>query len=204
MSDCPSRQSQAYRARIRERYAERTHAEAQLAALQTAAPQDNDPALLDALPTAAAVLADAPERIKAALIDAFGIQAFYNKDMNQVTIWASLTDATPAAQRYIQDPDLSCTKYSPQPESSPVSLGSRSRERRETAAEAHVTNRLRHRAGRAGRVQVPAGARNPPRRGRRWLSAGAGRAGACGSSRPGASRRARTTPTSGKWARTGR
>jgi site-specific DNA recombinase len=92
--------AQAYRARIRERYAERyaerIHAEAQLTALDTAAPaQDNDPTLLDELPVVAAILDDAPERIKAALIDAFGIQALYNKDMNQVTIWASLTDDTP-------------------------------------------------------------------------------------------------------------
>jgi site-specific DNA recombinase len=92
--------AQAYRARIRERYAqryaERTHAEAQLAALQTTAPDcHNDLTLLDELPAAATLMAGAPERIKAALIDAFGIQALYNKDMNQVTIWASLTDDTP-------------------------------------------------------------------------------------------------------------
>jgi len=71
-------------------YAERTRAEAQLAALRTTTPaQDNDPTLLDEPPAATAVIADAPDRIKAALIDTFGIQALYNKDMNQVTIWAS-------------------------------------------------------------------------------------------------------------------
>jgi hypothetical protein len=94
------RAAQAYRARIRERYAERyaerTHAEAQLAALQTSAPaQDNDLSLLGELPTAAGLLAGAPERINAALIDAFGIQALYNREDHQITIWASLTEDTP-------------------------------------------------------------------------------------------------------------
>lgn len=92
--------ARAYRDRIRERfaerYAERTKIEAQLAALQdTAAPQDHDPALLDQLPTAAAVMAAAPQRIREALINAFDIQALYNKEMDQVTIWASLTEDTP-------------------------------------------------------------------------------------------------------------
>jgi site-specific DNA recombinase len=91
--------AQAYRARIRARnadlYAERTTIEAKLAELETAAPPDNDPGLLDQLPTAARVLADAPDRIKAALLAAFQIQALYNKDTNQITIWATLTEDTP-------------------------------------------------------------------------------------------------------------
>jgi hypothetical protein len=60
--------AQAYRARIRARYAEphdeRTKTEAKLAVLESAAAPDNDPALLDALPIAAHVLADAPSQIK--------------------------------------------------------------------------------------------------------------------------------------------
>ncbi len=72
--------AQAYRARIRERYAElynrRTGIDAQLAALHAAAaPASHDPRLLDDLPIAAAVLPSAPDRIKAALINAFDIQA---------------------------------------------------------------------------------------------------------------------------------
>jgi hypothetical protein len=88
----------AYRARIRQRYAElyqdRTKAEAQLAALKTAAPQGTDPALLDELPYAAGLLADAPDHIKRAIYTAFASQALYNKDDHQVTIWATITDAT--------------------------------------------------------------------------------------------------------------
>jgi len=91
--------AQAYRARIRARftdlYAERTRTEATLAELAAAAPQDNDPSLLDQLPIAAHVLADAPARIKEALLAAFDIQALYRSDKNQVTIWATLTENTP-------------------------------------------------------------------------------------------------------------
>ncbi len=90
---------QAYRARIRARftdlYTERTRTEATLAELAAAAPQDNDLSLLDQLPITAHVLADAPPRIKEALLAAFDIQALYRSDKNQITIWATLTDNTP-------------------------------------------------------------------------------------------------------------
>ena len=82
--------SQAHRARIRARftdlYPERTRIEAKLADLEAAAPPDNDPALLDLLPVAAALFTDAPDRIKEALLTAFDIQALYRHDQNQVTI----------------------------------------------------------------------------------------------------------------------
>ena len=91
--------AQAYRARIRARYAElydqRTRTETQLTQLQAAAPPDNDPDLLDLLPTAAAAFTDAPDRIKEALLTAFDIQALYRHDQDQVTIWATLTEDTP-------------------------------------------------------------------------------------------------------------
>jgi len=54
-------------------YDERTKTETKLTALETAAQPDNDPALLDTLPiAAAAVLVGAPDRIKEALLAAFG------------------------------------------------------------------------------------------------------------------------------------
>jgi DNA invertase Pin-like site-specific DNA recombinase len=93
--------AQAYRARIRARYAElydqRTTTQAQLDGLQQATPQaeDNDPGLLDQLPYAAGLLDDAPGRIKAALLAAFAIHALYNNDDDQVTIRASITHDTP-------------------------------------------------------------------------------------------------------------
>jgi len=91
--------AQAYRARIRERYAElyqeRTGIETQLKALHAETPHDSDPALLDLLPIAAKVLPGAPDRIKTALLAAFDIQIIYRRDMRQATIYATLTDATP-------------------------------------------------------------------------------------------------------------
>jgi len=91
--------TQAYRARIRARYAElyaeRSRTETSLTALEAAIPHDTDPALLDTLPIAAGILADAPDRIKAALLAAFDISALYDRDMHQVTIRASLTQDTP-------------------------------------------------------------------------------------------------------------
>lgn len=98
-ADPADKAAQAYRARIRARYAElygeRTRTEAALTELQAAAPPDNDPALLDLLPTAAGIFTDAPDRIKEALLTAFDIHALYRHDQDQVTIWASLTDDTP-------------------------------------------------------------------------------------------------------------
>jgi hypothetical protein len=91
--------AQAYRARIRARfadlYAERTATDAKLTTLQAETPQDNDLSLLDLLPVAAGLFADAPDRIREALLAAFDIQALYRSDMHQVTIWATLTSDTP-------------------------------------------------------------------------------------------------------------
>ena len=99
--------AQAYRARIRARYAElyeeRTRTEAQLKTLQAAAPPQNYPELLDRLPIAAAVFTDAPDRIKALLLTAFDIQALYRPELNQVTIWASITEDTPRTVDALQD-----------------------------------------------------------------------------------------------------
>ena len=97
--------AQAYRARIRARYAElydeRTGAETALAAAQAAADSHDDPVLLDELPLAGDILTDAPDRVKEAICAAFDIYALYRKDLHQVTIWATITPATPAT---ITDP----------------------------------------------------------------------------------------------------
>jgi len=93
--------AQAYRARIRERftelYAQRTTTEAQLTALQASTPAQDDPALLDQLPYAAGIFAQAPDRIQQAILAAFQVQALYNNDDNQVTIRATITSDTPRA-----------------------------------------------------------------------------------------------------------
>jgi hypothetical protein len=101
--------AQALRQRIRARFTdlftERTRIEAELAALETATTQDNDPTLLDALPILGDILTQAPSRLIESLLDAFAVTAVYNNDLHQVTINATLTDTTPQAiTRLLTDP----------------------------------------------------------------------------------------------------
>ncbi len=92
--------AQALRQRIRARftdlYTQRTTLETELAALEdTPAEHDNDPTLLDELPFLGDILAEAPAALTERLLDVFDTQAVYNRDKNQVTIHATITDATP-------------------------------------------------------------------------------------------------------------
>jgi len=101
--------AQAYRARIRARYAElydeRTRTETALAAAEAATAQADDPALLDELPLAGDIVTAAPDRIKEAIYAAFDIHTLYRHDQHQVTIWATITPATPATiAALIEDP----------------------------------------------------------------------------------------------------
>jgi hypothetical protein len=96
--------AQALRQRIRARftdlYTQRTTLETELATLEdTPAQSANDPTLLDELPTLGDILTQAPANLTERLLDVFDIQAVYNRDKNQVTIHATLTDATPQAIR---------------------------------------------------------------------------------------------------------
>ncbi len=89
----------AMRDRIREqfteRYNEHTAVKAELDALTgDTAPALNDPALLDELPYAPGLIAEAPAAIREALYAAFDIQCLYRQDAGQVTIWATITDTT--------------------------------------------------------------------------------------------------------------
>jgi site-specific DNA recombinase len=91
----------AMRARCYERFAElhaqRETTQAQLAALDETRARDNDATLLDALPILAGRADLHPEPIQAALCQAFDIQALYNTDLNQVTLYATITTSTPRA-----------------------------------------------------------------------------------------------------------
>ena len=94
--------AQALRQRIRARftdlYTQRTTLETELAAPQgTPAEHDNDPTLLDELPILGDILTEAPAGLTERLLDVFDMQAVYNRDKNQVTIHATVTDATPQA-----------------------------------------------------------------------------------------------------------
>ena len=98
-ADPSDRAAQALRQRVRARFTdlftERTRLEADLAALEADTTQDNDPALLDKLPVLGDILTGAPDRLIEQLFDAFHVTAVYNNDLHQVTINATLTDATP-------------------------------------------------------------------------------------------------------------
>jgi site-specific DNA recombinase len=101
--------AQAYRTRIRARYAElydeRTRTETELKAAQTATATADDPTLLDEFPLAGDILTAAPDRIKEAVYAAFDINTLYRPDQHQVTIWATITPATPATiTALIDDP----------------------------------------------------------------------------------------------------
>src|SRR5208283_2910828 len=95
---------QRIRARFTELYGQRTTLETELAALDAAAPagQDDDPTLLDELPNLGDILTGAPPALTERLLDAFDVQAVYNRDKHQVTIHATITGATPQALRDLQ------------------------------------------------------------------------------------------------------
>jgi site-specific DNA recombinase len=117
----PGDPAAAYRTRYAELYAERTKTEAERDVLQATAIPDTDPTLLDELPTAADVLARAPDRIKQALFTAFDIYALYNKETNQVTLRAALTQDTPGTiAALLADPAPATTASTPpRPPASP-------------------------------------------------------------------------------------
>jgi hypothetical protein len=77
------------------RYDEAKTLQAELDHIQADQPAQDDPALLDELPDAAA-FNDAPEDIKAKFYAAFDIQVLYRAPIKQATIWATITPTTPA------------------------------------------------------------------------------------------------------------
>jgi len=132
--------AQALRQRIRARftdlYTQRTALEAERAALQnTPAEHDNDPTLLDELPFLGDILTEAPASLTERLLDVFDMQAVYNRDKGQVTIHATVTDATPQAIRdLLTDPRADHTTPPP---SQPG-----------TTSQDHVSHLTRHTGGR--------------------------------------------------------
>jgi site-specific DNA recombinase len=88
----------AMRARIRDRFAElhtqRTEAETRLTALTAAKPRAADPAILDELPYCEDILPGLPPALKARLFAAIDLNILWNKTGGQVTVYATITDAT--------------------------------------------------------------------------------------------------------------
>jgi site-specific DNA recombinase len=100
--------TQAYRARIRTRFAElheeRERLEAQLKTLAKTTPAAADAELLDRLPLAGDVLPRLTPRLKAKLFQAFGITVLWNKPASQATARAEITDTTLRTVPAILDP----------------------------------------------------------------------------------------------------
>jgi uncharacterized protein (DUF3084 family) len=106
------------RARYRELHTEQKTLEAERDQLDTATTQVSDPALLDALPILGDILTGAPAGLAERLFEDFHIQAIYSKEHQQVTIRATITDATPhAITRLLADPRSTPTH---QPEHAPT------------------------------------------------------------------------------------
>jgi hypothetical protein len=109
--------TQAYRQRIQTRHAElhdeHTRTQAQLDDLAAAATPSQHPGLLDELPYLTAQLDDTPADLLEALINALDIQILYRPEQDQATIWATLTDTTPATiTALLNDPRVSASQNS--------------------------------------------------------------------------------------------
>ena len=79
------------------RHDQTTAIQAELQAIEDAAPvKDNDLTLIDELPYAPGMLAQAPARIRETIAAAFDIQCLYRPDHKQATVVLTITDATPA------------------------------------------------------------------------------------------------------------
>jgi len=100
--------AQAYRARIRARFAElheeRERLEGQLKALAKTVPAAADTSLLDRLPLAGDVLPRLSPTLKARLFQVFDITVPWNKAARQATVTAEITEATLQALDAILDP----------------------------------------------------------------------------------------------------
>jgi hypothetical protein len=114
----------AMRDRIREQFTERynkhTAITAELDTLTASIPAVNDPTLLDELPYAPGLLAEAPDTIREALYAAFDIQCLYRHDASQMTIWATITDTTPGIIAALPtDPRTDSDTAAPKPAPTP-------------------------------------------------------------------------------------
>jgi site-specific DNA recombinase len=80
-----------------QRYDEKPSIEAELQAIEDAAPlPDSDLDLIDELPYAPGLLACAPDDLRERLAAAFAMQAIYRQDTRQATLVLTITDTTPA------------------------------------------------------------------------------------------------------------
>jgi len=99
IGDAQTPAARAQRDRIDEqftiRYDEQAAAKAELETVTENQPATEDPALIDELPFAPALLAGAPAELRARIYGAFQVHALYRARQHQATITATITDQTP-------------------------------------------------------------------------------------------------------------
>ena len=124
-----------------QRYDEKTSLEAELQAIEEAAPlPDSDLTLIDELPYAPGLLAKAPDDLRERLAAAFGMQAVYRQDTRQATIVLTITDTTPGIiDAILTDPRIDDDTAAPGPSlvdrSRPATSGNTSVDVSDTAIE---------------------------------------------------------------------
>jgi Recombinase zinc beta ribbon domain len=91
-----------------QRYDEKTAIDAELQAIDDAAPLPaSDLTLIDELPYAPGLLAHAPDDLRERLAAAFAMQAIYRPDARQATLVLTITDTTPAIiEAILADPRI--------------------------------------------------------------------------------------------------
>ena len=90
-------------ARFTELEAERANINAELDALDKQQATIPEPGLLDALPLLGDILHQAPRRLQEQLFAAFDLQILYNKEDDQASLYAAITDSTPLTIAAILD-----------------------------------------------------------------------------------------------------
>jgi hypothetical protein len=110
--------AQALRQRIRARYSElhteHTTLQTQRDQIGTIVSEISDPALLDELPILGDILTDATADLTEQLFQAFNLQTVYSKELRQITIRVTITDATPhAITRLLADPRITPAQPAP-------------------------------------------------------------------------------------------
>ena len=107
-----------------QRYDEKTSIEADLQAIEQAAPlPDSDLSLIDELPYAPGLLAHAPDDLRERLAAAFAMQAVYRQDIRQATLVLTITDATPAIiAAILADPRIDHDTAASTPQTEPANL----------------------------------------------------------------------------------
>ena len=103
----PPALGQRIRARYSELHTEHTTLQAQRDDIGTIVGDISDPALLDELPILGDILTDATADLAEQLFQAFHLQSVYSKELQQITIRVTITDAIPhAITRLLADPRI--------------------------------------------------------------------------------------------------